>query len=132
MQIPRIGSEFQIQFLKFIGVGVLNTLISLGVIYLCMHVGINYRLSNLIGYGAGVLNSFIWNKLWVFRSKEKNVLWEMFLFGITFAACYGIQYGVLLLLVEKMQINLYLAQLIAMGVYTVCNFLLNRFITFRK
>lgn len=123
--------EIRIQFLKFIGVGILNTLLSLGVIYLLMKLGVNYKLSNLAGYIAGVINSFIWNKTWVFGSK--NGIWkEMFWFGISFGICYGLQYGMLVLMVEKWAWNAYLAQLLAMGAYTVVNFFLNRLITFRK
>ena len=52
-------SDTRLQFIKFISVGILNTLVSLIVIYICMKVGVNYKLSNLIGYIAGVINSFI-------------------------------------------------------------------------
>ncbi|MEG1586734.1 MAG: GtrA family protein [Bacteroidales bacterium] len=121
----------KIQFLKFIGVGVLNTLISLLVIYLLMKFGVDYKLANLSGYIAGVINSFIWNKTWVFGSKN-GVLREMFWFGISFAICYGLQYLLLLMMVEKWAWNTYFAQLVAMATYTVANFILNRLVTFRK
>lgn len=121
----------QVQFLKFLGVGVMNTLISLVIIYGLMGLGVNYKLANMIGYIAGMSNSFVWNKKWVFGSK--NAIWkELFWFSVSFAICYGLQYGVLKLMVEKWHWNDYLAQLLAMGFYTVTNFILNRLITFRK
>jgi putative flippase GtrA len=30
-------------------------------------------LANIVGYGAGIINSFIWNKLWTFRAKHETV-----------------------------------------------------------
>lgn len=124
-------NKVHIQFLKFIGVGVMNTAISLSIIYVGMALGVNYKLANMIGYIAGMSNSFIWNKNWVFGSKN-NICKELFWFSVSFAICYAIQYVLLLLMVDKWQWNGYLAQLLAMGTYTVSNFILNRLVTFRK
>ena len=123
--------ELRIQFLKFIVVGVLNTLISLSVIYVLMLFEVGYKYANLFGYIAGVTNSFIFNKTWVFKS-DKNMIKEMFMFLIVFVICFGLQYVILLTLVETCGINKYLSQLLAMGSYTVANFILNRLITFKK
>ncbi len=126
------NSEARLQFLKFIVVGMLNTAISLAVIYVCMFLGMYYKIANLTGYAVGVINSFIWNKHWVFRAKGGNVYREIGLFGITFLICYGVQYLMLLLLVNQLEVNTYISQFLAMGIYTVSNFLLNRLITFKK
>lgn len=131
MQKQGVKGKVHVQFLKFLGVGVLNTLISLAIIYITMSFGLNYKLANMIGYIAGMSNSYIWNKNWVFGSKN-NVLKELFWFSVSFAICYGLQYGLLVLMVEQWHWNDYLAQLLAMGAYTVTNFVLNRMITFRK
>lgn len=54
------------QFLRYLIVGVMNTLVTLVVIYLCKSQwGVNQWVSNGIGYVAGLINSFVWNKLWV-------------------------------------------------------------------
>lgn len=124
--------QTRVQFLKFVGVGVLNTSISLGVIYICMRFGIDYKLSNLIGYLVGLVNSFIWNKCWVFGSRDKNVLKEILLFSFSFVICYGLQYMALIVMAEMLSWNQYLSQFFAMGIYTICNFILNRLITFRQ
>lgn len=124
--------ETRIQLMKFIGVGVLNTSISLVIIYLCMSIGFNYKVSNFLGYIIGVTNSFFWNKYWVFKSKEKGLLSEMLNFGICFGFCFAFQYVALALMVERLAWNAYLSQFVAMGLYTVSNFVLNRIITFKK
>lgn len=122
-----------LQFSKFAIVGVSNTLISLAVFYLLYNLFfVGYTAANLLSYIAGVINSFVWNKLWVFRAKEGNVLREAILFLFVFAVSYGVQYGVLHLLVEYYGINPNWAQLPAMVVYTVVNYVLNRVLTFKK
>ena len=61
------------QFLRYLIVGVMNTLVTLVVIYLCKSQwGVNQWVSNGIGYVAGLINSFVWNKLWVFNSRVKG------------------------------------------------------------
>ena len=129
MIIPR---KTTVQLIKFAMVGVLNTVLSLVVIYAMMsffHVGV--YMANICGYAVGIVNSFIWNKLWVFKKNEGTVFREIAYFLVIFALCYGIQFCSLRLMIEHFSINSYLAQLLAMGVYTIMNFVLNKCITFR-
>ena len=81
-----------LQIIKYALVGVLNTLVTLSTIFLCKSViGINPLVSNAIGYVAGVINSFLWNKTWVFRSHD-SYLREALIFLVGFILCYGIQF----------------------------------------
>lgn len=49
------------QFIKFSAVGVTNTLVDFIVFWLLTHAGMNYMLSQVFSYSAGILNSYIWN-----------------------------------------------------------------------
>jgi len=122
-----------LSMLKYVAVGLLNTLISLLTIWFCMFVfNIAYDISNVIGYLIGFINSFIWNKLWVFKKKgAKELPKELILFLSVFIVCYFIQFAGLKIMVEKLNWNEYLSQLFAMILYTIPGYLLNRFITFR-
>ena len=52
--------------MKYVIVGCMNTAITLGVIFVCKSLlDVNPYLSNALGYIAGLINSFIWNKNWV-------------------------------------------------------------------
>ena len=133
-----------IQFIKYGLVGCLNTAITLGVIFLCKSLlGINEYVANILGYTAGLINSFIWNKTWVFKSK-KGYRREAVKFGIGFGVCYGIQLLVVFLLnssaLGDMQWNILgvftlsgygVASLICNVVYTLANFIYNRMVTFK-
>lgn len=85
--------ETIVQFSKFALVGVLNTAISLAVFYLLYNLfSINYPIANLVSYIIGVINSFFWNKLWVFRRGSGNMVRESLIFLLVFAVSYSIQY----------------------------------------
>lgn len=60
---------------KFGLVGVLNTLIDIGLFWLLFSVfGVPYLMANVLSYGAGMLNSFVMNKLWTFSERRKHGL----------------------------------------------------------
>lgn len=127
-----IQKKTTIQLIKFAMVGVLNTTLSLVVIYSLMtffHVGV--YTANIWGYVVGVTNSFIWNKVWVFRKNGGTICREILYFLAIFALCYGIQFMSLRFMIETISLNSYVAQLLAMGVYTIMNFILNKCVTFR-
>lgn len=141
-----------IRFIKYGIVGVSNTLVTFVVIFICNSIfGLDILIANPIGYIAGVINSFIWNKQWVFHSKNKLIA-EMGLFASGFLACFCLQYVVLLTIkqpcittaqtmlpadfsfytFDATAIGEYAAVAIAMVVYTVSNFIFNSYVTFRK
>jgi len=119
------------QFIKFGIVGLINTLITLTTIFiLSNYLNVYYIYSNFIGYLLGFINSFIMNKFWTFRSYG-NLYKESVLFLIVFLVCYLIQLSFLYYLHGIKQLNENLSQIISMIVYTLANFLLNKFLTFK-
>ena len=133
-----------IQFTKYAMVGVMNTLVTLILILNFKTLfGIDQYVSNAIGYVGGLINSFFWNKKWVFRS-QRGMWKEAFKFGLGFLLCYGIQLLAVWALNEHtflqtvlFNIGFYtvsgyaIATLIGMLLYTLLNFLYNRLVTFR-
>lgn len=120
------------QAIKYGIVGVSNTLITALVIWVMMK-GLHCSdvLSNVVGYIAGVVNSFIWNKQWTFQSQAGWVK-SAVRFGLVFGICYFLQLGCLFLLNAWLPIDPYYNQLIAMAFYTVINFIFNKVYTFKE
>lgn len=142
MKLPLRRSELD-KFIKYCMVGVLNTLITLGVIFIAKSlIGLNPYVSNILGYGAGLANSFLWNRRWVFRSTGR-MRREALVFLGGFAVCYTLQFmlvwaltqstfGELQLSISVFTITGYgIATLLGNVLYTVANFLYNRLITFK-
>ncbi len=120
------------QAIRFGIVGILNTGVTLAVIFILMKgLSVHYAISNITGYVLGFLNSFVLNKKWTFRSKG-NIGLEGVSFAAVFGVCYLIQLGVLVFMKETVGINAYYAQLLAMAVYTGLSFILNKLITFKN
>ncbi len=136
-----------IQLLKYAVIGVLNTLITLATFYLLnTKLGVNYGFSNVIGYVLGVINSFIWNRNWVFKTKN-DFKRELLLFVCGFLLCLALQGIVSWVLLEGLDMKNLRADVIpffpmekagqnivmvlAMVVYTLANYAYNRFVTFR-
>lgn len=132
-----------IQLIKYAIVGVMNTLITLGVIFVCKSIlGVNPYVSNALGYVAGLLNSFIWNRTWVFRSHGR-ITRQAINFFAAFCLCYLLQllvvwaltkssFGALEFDIVGFVLSGYgIATLIGNVVYTMCNFIYNRIFTFR-
>lgn len=120
------------QAIKYGVVGLSNTLITAIVIWVMMKLlGCSDVVSNITGYIAGVLNSFVWNKQWTFQSTA-SWMSSAVRFGIVFGICYLLQLGLLLYLNAQLTIDPYYNQLIAMAFYTVINFVMNKFYTFKS
>ena len=138
-----MNSRRNIQFLKFIIVGGINTAVTLLVIMLCKSViGIDPYLSNALGYLAGISNSFLWNRGWVFNSHGKMPA-EAVKFFIGCGICYLIQLcfvwgattlsplGAMLWQIGGFTLSGYgAATVIGMCIYTLCNFVYNRHVAF--
>ena len=111
------------QAVKYAAVGVLNTMITAVVYYLLRKIDFSVDGANLISYEAGFLNSYIWNRLWVFQSHQNDWRKE----GLI---CWALQWLAFRLFLQ------FLAEAWAYGlgmcIYPVLNYLFNRFVTFQK
>lgn len=132
------------QFAKYCTVGVLNTAITLGVIFVCKSVlGVNPYLSNALGYICGLSNSFLWDKAWVFRSRRSYKAAGAH-FAVGCALCYLLQFALVWSLTqsafgsEEYDLGFFvisgygIATLLGNVLYTLCNFIYNKLITFRS
>ena len=137
-----------IQLMKYGVIGVLNTLITAISFYILnTWLNVPYGAANIIGYILGVINSFIWNRQWVFKTGT-NINREALLFGIGFVVCWLLQGGVSLLLLEGLgwknlpediipflpmkNAGQNIVMVISMVVYTIANYIYNRTITFKE
>lgn len=125
-------NKFIRQFIKFILVGIINTLVTYFTFKaLTMVFFINDIIAIIISYIVGVTNSFIFNKIWTFKSKIMSIR-EIISFVIIFLISLFVKIVVYKTLKEKFFIQKDIAFFIGMAFYTTINFLLNKYITFRK
>lgn len=84
-----------LNFIKYNIIGVMNTLITLLVVWI-LHQWLdwNIELSNFLGFIAGGVNSYICNRIWNFKSQNKKRA-EVVRFLIVFLVSYGLNLLVL-------------------------------------
>lgn len=131
-----------IQLVKYCVIGASNTVITLVSFWVCNTVlSLPYVPSNAVGYVLGVVNSFVWNRTWVFKSKD-NVWRQALLFVLGFLLCYGVQLVVSAFLLEVCDMKNYelhwmkhagqnIVMVASMAFYTLANYIYNRTVTFR-
>ena len=121
-----------VQFIRFLIVGVANTIVGLLTIYAAKWLfAFDDVVANIIGYGTGLTVSFLLNKAWTFRHKGE-ILKSALRFLASFAVAYPINLGAVLFLIQELGMNSYLAQALGVPPYTVAFFLLSRYFAFRE
>jgi putative flippase GtrA len=78
-----------IRFLKYNLVGVVNTGITLAVVWILSQFWANPYGVNIVGFVAGGLNSYGLNRYWTFKSKNP-VKGEVLRFGVAFGVAWAV------------------------------------------
>lgn len=125
--------------LRFIIVGVVNTLFGTAVMFFCAEVlNLGYWFSSGANYFFGSILSFILNKHFTFRSTEKGS-GEMFRFIINIFVCWVLAYGMAkpltLFALQDSQLSSQnqerFSMLLGMCLFTFLNYFGQRFFTFK-
>jgi putative flippase GtrA len=145
------------QFSKFLVVGFSNFAISFAVFFLLYHYwklsalfygllgqagkgledtiqqfgasSLDATLANVFGYGAGIINSFVWNKLWTFQAKhEKTKQFGRFL-ALNFS-CLIVSSASLFLFTDSLGWSYLPVWVVTMGIVTLINFVVSKYWVF--
>lgn len=111
------------QFIKYILVGVSNTLVTIGVILFLTYQGFNLYIANAIGYIIGILNSYIFNSVFTFMAKVTVV--RIIKFIVVCLISYLFNF-IFIYIVKDLVDNIYMVQIMGMIVYTLIGFILNK------
>lgn len=123
-------------FYRFILVGVLNTIVGLGVTFLFLHgCQTNYWVATFLGNGIGGCVSYYLNRTFTFQSKRsiKSSSWQ---FLLVVLCCYFFSYGAsgqlmtyLPYFSETLKQNM--TVILGAGLYTITNYVGQKKIVFR-
>ena len=122
--------EELIKFIKFNAVGLLNTLIDLGVYTLLEAVGLYYVAAQVISYLCGMANSYVCNSLWTFREKNTSAGKVLAFVAVNLAAL-GVSIGVLAACRGLWGLEGLWAKVISLPFSLGVNFLGNRLFVFK-
>lgn len=88
-------------------------------------------LANIIGYSAGIINSFVWNKLWTFKARHETVS-QFGRFLLLNLACLLLSSLSLFIFIDSLGFLYGPVWFITMGMVTVINFAVSRYWVFRE
>ncbi len=108
--------------LKFAIVGGINTAVSYLSFVLLTLLNVNYMVSSTCSYLIAVAVSYLLNKRWTFKSSKKTSPLLLSQFVMINLLSLGVNLIVLYLLVEKVSVNIYLAQAIAIIFSMIFNY----------
>jgi putative flippase GtrA len=111
-------------------VGGTNTLATFLVYALLLHLGASYPVAAVIGYGAGVLNGYTWNRLWTFEAGRFH-LPEFSRYVVVQSGGLVMNLVGLLILIEALGVGKLPAELACTAPIVLLTYSLNRSWTFR-
>ena len=119
------------RFIKFIFVGVLNTIVGYGTYALFLWLGVHYLVASTLSTIIGVMFSYLLNKKITFNDiKTSNAT------PFKFASVYLVSYLVgllnLFILVKKCNINSYVAGFMNLFVTTSISWFGHRYFSFKE
>ena len=90
----KIKKWLDIRFLKFMVVGVINTVVGTAVMFIMYNVfHQSYWISSASNYVVGSILSYFLNKYFTFESKKKS-LSQVLKFVLNISLCYLVAYGI--------------------------------------
>lgn len=126
------------EIINYLIFGVLTTVVSLGVYYICVYTFLNpenvvqLQIANIISWVAGVTFAYVTNRKFVFESKEENKLKEAGKFVTSRITTLLMDMAIMFIGVTLCKFNDKIIKLISQVVVIVMNYLLSKIIVFKK
>ncbi len=126
------------EIVRYLIVGVLTTLVSLGVYYACVltflnpNNGVQLQIANIISWIAAVTFAYFTNRRFVFESKNDNMLKEAVAFFLARVGTLLMDMGIMFVFVTCLGFNDKLMKLGVQVVVTVANYVFSKFFVFNK
>ena len=95
--------------IRYLLVGVVNTLVGLGIIYLAMYfLQMDVASSNAFGYAIGIMVSFALNKKWTFDNQD-HIVYSFLRYLLVLLVAYVTNLATVLFVNSHFDLNLYLS-----------------------
>ena len=126
-----IDKMIVLKFMKFCFVGLSGMVIDFSITWLLKEkIRTNKYIANSTGFVLAASSNYILNRFWTFQSKSGHIATEYFSFIIISIVGLAINNLILYFLTDRQKLNFYFSKLIAIGIVTFWNFIMNFLITF--
>lgn len=121
------------EMLLYVVFGILTTIVNI-LSYLLFKecFCINYLISNIIAWFLSVLFAYITNRIWVFESKNNNILKEISLFfgGRIFSGV--LDTGLMYVFIELLAVSDLISKIVVQITVVIINYVLSKWIIFKN
>lgn len=122
------------QWLKYILIAVMNTILSYAVYAICIKLGLHYVMASVMGYLISTYSAFILNTKYVFTprgQKPEYTLQKMVRTYITYGFTGVVTYNAMLVLwIEILGISEFVAPILNIVINFPINYLMNKYWSF--
>ncbi|MDD6154993.1 MAG: GtrA family protein [Eubacteriales bacterium] len=124
------------EILRYLIVGGLTTVVSLGSYYLAITLALDPRnawqlqAANIISWICAVAFAYFTNRKYVFRSRDPHMVREAEAFVSARLGSLGLDMGLMFLMVTLLRMDAVLAKIIVQFAVTVANYVLSKFWVF--
>ncbi len=126
------------ELIKYLIFGVLTTLVSLGVYYLCTLSFLSadnpfeLQIANIISFVIAVTFAYITNRKYVFKSKTKNIVKEVSSFFSSRIVVLIFDMLFMFVFVTVLKLNDQVIKIVDQVFIIVLNYILSKFLVFRR
>lgn len=125
------------EIIRYLIVGVLTTVVSLGVYYVCVLTFLNpqsalqLQAANVLSWIAAVTFAYITSRIYVFQSKRKDWLQEAAAFYSSRLLTLFMDMAIMFVVVTLCRMNDKLGKLVVQVVVTIANYIFSKLFVFR-
>ena len=136
-RIINLYKKYQ-EIINYLIVGVLTTVVSLVTYYICVltfldpNKAIELQIANIISWIIAVLFAFVTNKIFVFKSKNKNLFKEFTSFVGARVLTLLLDMLIMFVMVTALGINDKVSKLVVQVVVTILNYVFSKIFVFKK
>ena len=121
------------QLILYIIVGFMTTAVSFFIFYIFYNLlGINELLSNAISWISGVIFSFFCNRKYVFEVKSNNIVQEFIKFSSGRVSTLLLDELMIFVFVTLLHFNAFIIKLISSVFVTILNYIISKYLVFKK
>ena len=126
------------EIVRYLIVGILTTVVSLGTYYGCVFTFLNpenalqLQLANVLSWIIAVTFAYVMSRIYVFQSKQENILREMVAFYSSRLLTLFMDMAIMFIMVTLCRVNDKLAKLVVQVVVTVANYVFSKVLVFRR
>lgn len=124
--------QFKKEFTFYMIFGVLTTLVNILVyLFFAKICGVYYVTSNILAWFFSVLFAYVTNRIWVFESKNTNIIKEAILFfgGRLFSGI--IDTGLMYLFIDMLFLNDVISKFVVQVIVIILNYVFSKWIVFK-